>query len=190
MEYKKLTTPFMTSIPLFSFAGFSNSGKTTLVCKVVAHFKTLGIRVATIKHDGHNFSIDQQNKDTWKHRQAGAEVVAIASRHQIAVMDYRVYEEQEQLNHILASIQDVDLILVEGFKSLSIPKIFVLRDTQHVQYIDTLPMVEGVAADFLLEQPSLPVYDINDVEAICQHIINKFSLIKNTSTLGQEDIDG
>ncbi len=187
MEYKP-TMSFETSIPLFSFAGFSNSGKTTLVCKVVAHLKTLGIRVATVKHDGHNFSLDQQNKDTWKHRQAGAEIVAIASHEQLAVMDYRAYDEQNQLNRILEYIDGVDLILVEGFKSLPIPKIFVLRDRQHIPYIDTLPMIEGIAADFLLEQVSLRVYDINDVASICRHIIDKFNL--ETSTFRQEDTDG
>jgi len=178
MSNEIFTNP--NSIPVFAFAGFSNSGKTTLVCKVIASLKDQGIRIASVKHDGHDFSMDQQGKDTWKHQQAGAEVVAITSANKLAILDYRSYERTEQLKQVLQYIRDVDLIIVEGFKTIPIPKIFIVRDESQLKYLEELPAIEGIATDlskdFFVEQYSLPVYDINDVQTICDYIVNRFSL--------------
>jgi molybdopterin-guanine dinucleotide biosynthesis protein B len=166
-------------IPVFAFAGFSNSGKTTLVCKVIANLKERGLRIASVKHDGHDFSMDQQGKDTWQHQQAGAEVVAITSANKLAILDYRSYEREEQLKQVLQYIRDVDLIIVEGFKTVPIPKIFIVRDPSHIKHIEELPAIEGIATDlprdFFVEQTGLPVYDINDVQSLCNYIVNRFS---------------
>lgn len=165
-----------TSIPVFSLAGFSNSGKTTLLCKIVSNLKARGLTVATVKHDGHDFSMDHEGKDTWKHRQAGSDVVAITSASKVAIIDYRPYEREQQLIQVLSTIKGVDIILVEGFKAVAIPKIFVTRNKEQMQEIGSIPMVEGIASDFPLEQSLLQVYDINDVQAISQYIVDKFSL--------------
>ncbi|OEF96975.1 molybdopterin-guanine dinucleotide biosynthesis protein B [Desulfuribacillus alkaliarsenatis] len=163
-------------IPIFSFAGFSNSGKTTLMCKIVSALKDKGYRVATVKHDGHDFSMDQQGKDTWKHREAGADVVAITSASKVAIIDYRAYEREKQLLQVLSYIENVDIILVEGFKNVPMPKIFVVREQQQLEQMDKIPMIEGVATDFLLEQQRLPVYDINNVQAMAEYIIKRCNL--------------
>ncbi|OEH85218.1 molybdopterin-guanine dinucleotide biosynthesis protein B [Desulfuribacillus stibiiarsenatis] len=160
-------------IPLFGFAGFANSGKTTLVCKVIARLREMGYRVASVKHDGHSFQMDQEGKDTWKHRQAGSEAVTITSDSQLAFIDYRKYEREEQLKQALSHIRDVDIILIEGFKTLSIPKIYVVRNPDLLHHAYELPMVEAIATDFSLEQQKLPVYDINDVEGLSRYIVNR-----------------
>ena len=172
----KLPIQQSTTIPVFSFAGFSNSGKTTLLCKVIAALKEKGLSVATVKHDGHEFSMDHQGKDTWKYRQAGAEVVAITSTSKVVMLDYREYELEQQLLQALSHIKNVDIILVEGFKNVAIPKIFVARELGQIEQIDRLPMVEGIATDLILEQQSLPVYDINNVKAMTEFIVDRFSL--------------
>ncbi len=170
-----MTDRLPTDIPVFSFAGFSNSGKTTLLCKVVSALTEQGLRIATIKHDGHQFSIDHEGKDTWKHRQAGAEFVAIISDDKTAMIDYRRQEKEKQLLDVLQYIKDVDLILIEGYKMWPIPKIFVIRNRAQIEEMRAIPMIEGIATDFPLEEQSLPVYDINDVQTICRYIVKRFA---------------
>ena len=75
-------------IPVISIVGGkSNSGKTTLLEKLIREAKRRGWRVATLKHDGHGFEMDQPGKDTWRHAQAGADVVAISSPHKVAILE-------------------------------------------------------------------------------------------------------
>jgi len=77
-------------VPIVSFVGYSNSGKTTFLVKVITELKKRGYRIGVIKHDGHDFEIDHVGTDTWKHQQAGADVVCIASSHKVAVMQRTV----------------------------------------------------------------------------------------------------
>jgi molybdopterin-guanine dinucleotide biosynthesis protein B len=111
--------------PIVSFVGYSNSGKTTFLVKVIKELKKRGYRIGVIKHDGHDFEIDHIGTDTWNHRQAGADVVCIASAHQIAVITTPV--QQPTLDEIIPSIGAVDLILTEGFKQEKKPQIEVNR---------------------------------------------------------------
>lgn len=111
--------------PVVSFVGYSNSGKTTFVVKVIQELKKRGCRVAIIKHDGHDFEMDHEGTDTWKHRQAGADVVCIASSHKFAMIE--TTPQPVPLDAIIAKIDQVDLILTEGFKQELKPQIEVNR---------------------------------------------------------------
>lgn len=111
--------------PVVSFVGYSNSGKTTFVVKVIQELKKRGCRVALIKHDGHDFEMDHEGTDTWKHRQAGADVVCIASNHKFAMIE--TTPQPLPLDAIIAKIDQVDLILTEGFKQEQKPQIEVNR---------------------------------------------------------------
>ena len=112
-------------IPIVSVVGKSNAGKTTLLEKLIPELKRRGYRVATVKHDAHSFEMDEPGKDTWRHRQAGADVVVISSKDKMAMI--RRVDEELSLLEIADTITGVDIILTEGFKRGPAPKIEVSR---------------------------------------------------------------
>ncbi|HBT47241.1 MAG TPA: molybdopterin-guanine dinucleotide biosynthesis protein B [Peptococcaceae bacterium] len=112
-------------IPIISVVGKSDTGKTTLLTKLLPELKARGYRVATIKHDTHGFDIDKPGKDTWKHAEAGADVVAISSPAKVALIE-KVPRELT-LDEVAERIQGVDIIITEGYKRGNKPKIEVHR---------------------------------------------------------------
>lgn len=110
-------------IPIISFVGYSNSGKTTVLTKVIRELKRRSYRVAVIKHDGHDFEMDYMGTDTWKHRQAGADITCIASACKMAMI--QTLRQPMTLDEIVQGIGNVDLILTEGFKQEEKPQIEV-----------------------------------------------------------------
>ena len=110
------------------FAGYSGSGKTTLVEQLIPRLRARGLRVSVVKHAHHRFDIDHPGKDTFRHREAGAFEVVIASGRRLALM--REFEQAAELSvhHLLAELWDgVDWVLVEGFRGSDLPKIEVWR---------------------------------------------------------------
>ena len=117
-------------IPIISIVGKSDSGKTTLIEKLVPELTRRGYRVATVKHDMHGFEVDREGKDSWRHKQAGAHTVVISSPQKVALI--RDVEKDLTLDEIRARwIRDVDLILSEGYKRDVQPKIEVFRKEKH-----------------------------------------------------------
>jgi len=113
-------------IPIVSIVGTSNSGKTTLIEKLVPELVRRGYRVATIKHDIHGFEVDREGKDSWRHKQAGAHTVIISSPQKLAII--RDVDHDADLVELRDKyVQDVDIILSEGFKRNLQPKIEVSR---------------------------------------------------------------
>ena len=154
------------------FAGFSGSGKTTLVEQLIPRLKQLGLRVSVAKHAHHKFDIDHPGKDSWRHRQAGAFEVVVASDRRLALV--REFEQPEELSvhALIAELSpSVDWVLVEGFKSSDLPKIEVWRASaqQPVQYPadpHIVAIATDVAADTLPEPSPHPVLDLNDPDAV------------------------
>jgi molybdopterin-guanine dinucleotide biosynthesis protein B len=123
-------------IPIISIVGKSDSGKTTLIEKLVPQLTRRGYRVATVKHDIHGFEVDREGKDSWRHKQAGAHTVVISSPHKVALI--RDVEKDLTLDEIREKlIQDVDLILSEGYKKDVQPKIEVFRKEKHKKLLCT-----------------------------------------------------
>jgi len=123
-------------IPIISIVGKSDSGKTTLIEKLVPELTRRGYRIATVKHDIHGFEVDREGKDSWRHKQAGAHTVVISSPNKIALIrdverDLNLEELREKL------IQDVDLILSEGYKKDVQPKIEIFRKEKHRELLST-----------------------------------------------------
>ncbi|GAK59041.1 molybdopterin-guanine dinucleotide biosynthesis protein B [Candidatus Vecturithrix granuli] len=113
-------------IPIISIVGKSNSGKTTLIEKLIPEFKRRGYRIGTIKHHLHDFEVDQRGKDSWRHAQAGADAVAIASPYKLAFIttppsDLTLDELRDRY------FQNVDLVIAEGYKGSTHPKVEVFR---------------------------------------------------------------
>lgn len=132
-------------IPLVSFVGYSNSGKTTLLTALVRELKQRNYRVAVIKHDVHGFTLDQPGKDTWRHAEAGADIVCIGSPHGLAMFE-RV-EQELPLERIAERITNVDLILTEGFKQASAPKVEVFRQAAGNKPLGQSPELLAVVSD-------------------------------------------
>lgn len=159
------------------FAGFSGSGKTTLVEKLIPALKLRGLRVSVVKHAHHDFDIDHPGKDTWRHREAGAFEVVVASDRRLALM--REFEQPARLSvhHLLAELYGgVDWVLVEGFKSSDLLKIEVWRADagKPARYPDD-DFVVAIATDAPggLPEPTLrPVLDLDDPDAVAQWLVD------------------
>lgn len=161
---------------VIGFAGWSGSGKTTLVERVIASLVMAGQRVSVVKHAHHDFDIDHPGKDTWRHRQAGAFEVVIASRRRLAKMREFTLEVQPTVHQLLAELVDCDWALVEGFKSADILKIEVWRPAlgRPVQYPDD-PFIVAIATDSPEQLPhptGLPVLDLNDPDAVAEFLLH------------------
>ncbi len=155
------------------FAGYSGSGKTTLVERLIPALKLRGLRVSVAKHAHHAFDIDHPGKDTFRHREAGAFEVVVASNRRLALM--REFEQASELtvHHLLAELYEgVDWVLVEGFKSSNLLKMEVWRAAagKPARYPED-DFIVAIATDSpdRLPQPTLrPVLDLNDPDAVAQ----------------------
>ena len=112
---------------IFGLAGWSGSGKTTLLAGILPELVARGLRVSTIKHAHHEFDIDRPGKDSWRHRQAGASEVMVASARRWAIMHELRGATEPTLDELVARMSPVDLLLVEGWKRHPHPKIEVHR---------------------------------------------------------------
>jgi molybdopterin-guanine dinucleotide biosynthesis adapter protein len=157
----------MTAMRIIGLAGWSGSGKTTLVTKVIPVLARRGLKIATVKHAHHEFDIDQPGKDSWLHRQAGASEVAIVSSRRWAMIHELGEEPEPQLADILQKLSPVDLVIVEGFKRQSHPKLEVYRACvgKPLLHPDD-DCIVAVATDAPLPQASLPVLMLDDIEGI------------------------
>ena len=123
-------------IPIVSIVGTSDSGKTTLIEKLVPELVRRGYRIATIKHDVHGFDVDREGKDSWRHKRAGAHTVVISSPQKLALI--RDVDHDAELGELRDKyIQDVDIILSEGFKRNPQPKIEVFRKEKRRELLCT-----------------------------------------------------
>ncbi|MBR6950643.1 MAG: molybdopterin-guanine dinucleotide biosynthesis protein B [Oscillospiraceae bacterium] len=100
-------------VPVIQFVALSGTGKTTFLEKMVAELKGRGLRVGVYKHDGHDFEIDRPGKDSWRMTQAGADVTVLSSSERAVIMENRPVAPEELADRV----SDVDLLLVEGYKT-------------------------------------------------------------------------
>ncbi len=157
--------------PVVSIVGKSNSGKTTLLEKLIPELKGRGYRVGTIKHDAHSFSIDHPGKDSWRHTEAGSEVMVISSASQAAMV--RRLDGELSLDAIAGEYMgSVDIVLTEGFKREDKPKVEVLApgETELICEPDDLLMV---ASDDAVEL-GVPVVARDNAVAVADLLEDKF----------------
>lgn len=158
------------------FAGYSGSGKTTLVERLIPLFRLKGLRVSVVKHAHHRFDIDHEGKDTFRHREAGAFEVVVASDKRLALM--REFEQPVQLSvhHLIAELYEgVDWVLVEGFKESDLLKIEVWRaqSAKPARYMDD-DFIVAIATDSPDQLPQATlrdVFDLNDPDALVNWLI-------------------
>ena len=158
------------------FAGYSGSGKTTLVERLIPAFRLKGLRVSVVKHAHHRFDIDHPGKDTYRHREAGAFEVVVASDRRLALM--REFEQAAKLSvhQLIAELYEgVDWVLVEGFKDSDLLKVEVWRaqSGKPARYMDD-DFVVAIATDSPAELPHAtlrPVLDLNDADVVVDWLI-------------------
>ncbi len=161
-------------VPIISIVGKSDSGKTTLLEKLIRELTNRGYRIGSVKHDAHSFEIDHEGKDSWRHKQAGAAFTLISSPSKIAMVldsdhDHSLIELRDKF------IRNVDLILTEGYKRENLPKIEVFRSALRREMLcsedDNLIAVAG-------DPPSapggIPVFDLNDPIPLANFIEQNF----------------
>lgn len=161
------------SPPILCFAGRSGSGKTTLLVAVIAALRARGYRVASVKHDVHGATIDAEGKDSWRHKEAGAEtVVLVAPGRVMSVSDCDEEPSLEAIGERFAP--GADVLLAEGFKRADSPKIEVARSGRSADLL--LGPEDGlvaVATDFEVEA-GVPRLDLNAPEAVADFVEARF----------------
>lgn len=159
------------------FAGYSGSGKTTLVEQVIPALKLRGLRVSVVKHAHHKFDIDHPGKDTYRHREAGAFEVVVASDRRMALIREFEREATPSVHHLLAQLWDgVDWVLVEGFKQSDLLKVEVWRAEagQPIRYPDD-EFIVAIATDDPATLPvptQRPLLDVNDPDGVAQWLVD------------------
>ena len=162
--------------PVFGFAGQSGSGKTTLMEGVIPAMVAWGVRVSVIKHTHHAVDLDQPGKDSSRHRSAGAAEVLLASGQRWALLHELRDAPEPELPVLLERLSPCDLVLVEGFKRQSIPKIEILRrGHERPALFPDDPHVVALAADCPV-QTTLPVFGLSDYNSIAVFILEHLGL--------------
>lgn len=163
---------------VFGLAGWSGAGKTTLMVALVRQIAERGFRVSTIKHAHHDFDIDRPGKDSYRHREAGATEVLVASSTRWALMHETRDTPETPLADLLTHMTPVDLLLIEGFKSDAHDKLEIHRPAlgKPMLWPDD-PHIVAVASDVVLNDVPLPRLDLDDPTAIVEFILARTGLI-------------
>jgi molybdopterin-guanine dinucleotide biosynthesis protein B len=162
---------------IFGLAGWSGSGKTTLIVDLIPEITAQGIVVSTMKHTHHRFDIDKPGKDSFNHREAGAQEVMIVSSTRWALMHELRDKPEPDIEGLLSHMSPVDLVLIEGFKSYPHPKIEIHRPSIGKPMLCAQdPSVVAIASDEPLNGISLPILDLNNVTSIADFILDYVDL--------------
>ncbi|MGR8929157.1 MAG: molybdopterin-guanine dinucleotide biosynthesis protein B [Gammaproteobacteria bacterium] len=163
---------------ILGFAAYSGTGKTTLLTHLIPILKKRGLRVGVIKHSHHDFEIDYPGKDSYRLRAAGASTIMIVSPYRKALITDFPTQHEVQLTEQLASFpcEDLDLVLVEGFRDEPFPKIELHRPKlcKPLLYPSDQSIIAIACDQYMTTPPGLPCLDLNDPTGIADFIINRF----------------
>lgn len=170
--------------PLFGVVGWKNSGKTTLIEKLIANFSTRGLNVAAAKH-AHAFDINPNAEDAFQYCDAGAQTVVISSAKRFAVLTKVAGRPEPTLAELVRHLEGADIILVEGFKDEPHPKLEVRRrGASHKRPLAPEdPSILAIAADFEVEEAGVPVFPFDDIETIAEYILARVNPPRRENSL-------
>lgn len=165
---------------VFGFAGYSGSGKTTLIEQIIPRIVMRGLKVSLIKHAHHGFDIDRPGKDSYRHREAGCSEVLLTSDSRWVLMHELRGAPEPDLFTQLKVLSPCDIVLVEGFKAVPIPKLEVHRPAhgRPLMFPDN-PHIVGIATDSMPAQalpPHLTHLDVNDPDRVTRFILDFLEL--------------
>lgn len=170
------STSTTTQPPIVSFVGYSGSGKTTFIEKLIPVMTGLGLKIAVVKHDAHGFQMDKPGKDTWRHKQAGASATVIISKKQIGMV---VDMDQEPAPHDLSPMLSfAHLIITEGYKDGPYPKIEIFRSGA-AENDKPICQNDPTLLAMISDNPGclpVPYYKLDDVYGIARFLIDHFRL--------------
>jgi molybdopterin-guanine dinucleotide biosynthesis adapter protein len=161
--------------PVVSIVSKKGSGKTTLLEKLIPELKRRGYRVGTVKHDTHGFEIDHEGKDTYRHKASGAEAVLISCPWKLSLIKDTT-EEVPLIQLVSKYMNDMDIVLTEGFKRANMPQVEVFRSGAH----DAPLHVKGEKSSLiavLSDRPvdlGVPNLDIDDTQALADLIVERY----------------
>jgi molybdopterin-guanine dinucleotide biosynthesis protein B len=170
------------AVPIVSFVGRSNSGKTTLIERVIPELVRAGYKVATVKHAGHGFDLDTEGKDSWRHKRAGASSVMVLSKGSMAM--FADVSDQMTVEEVRDRFLDrtYDLIIAEGWKHEGYPKIVIVREQVGEIPVSTDGLL-AVVSDRQIDL-SVPLFGLDDVAGVAALIMKQFP--KSQSPLEHE----
>lgn len=158
--------------PIISISGKSNAGKTTFIVKLISELTQKGYRIGSAKHTHHDIDLDRKGKDSWRHKQAGARATLVITDQQIAMVKD---DNRTDIEKMRAYLQNMDLILAEGFKRQPLPKIEIFRTDgphDHPLFLDH-PDLIALVTDAEIT-PSVPVFGLEDIESVAAFIQDRF----------------
>jgi molybdopterin-guanine dinucleotide biosynthesis adapter protein len=162
---------------VIGLAGWSGAGKTTLVVRLVPELVRRGFSVSTMKHAHHGFDVDQPGKDSFRHREAGATEVLVASERRWALMHENRDRPEPSAAELMRQMTPVDLLIIEGFKREGHDKLEIhRRETGKPLLHPEDPRIVAVLSDEPLPGCPLPVIDIDDIGAIADFILSHVGL--------------
>ncbi len=161
---------------IFGLCGWSGSGKTDLICRIILNFNQKNIVVSTIKHTHHNVSIDTFGKDSFKHKSSGAKEVLFGGGNNWTLIHSGESNQDYQVSDLVKRMSNTnDFIIVEGFKRSKIPKLEVFNSKQNKTIIaNGNNSIVGIVCDKInskIEKLGIPIFDFNDTEKICSFIL-------------------
>jgi len=160
----------------FGLAGYSGAGKTTLLEALIPRLNAAGLRVSLIKHAHHRFDIDQPGKDSYRLREAGCSEVLLVSDHRWVLMHELRGEREPTFEDQARRLSPCDLLIVEGFKFVAIPKIEVWRAATGEAMLHPKDRdIVAVATDAKVEA-RVPVLDLNDPDAVAAFVVSHLGL--------------
>ena len=164
----------MSGARVLGIAGWSGSGKTLLITRLIPLLAARGLRVATLKHAHHSFDVDVPGKDSYEHRKAGACEVLVSSARRWVQMHELGEAAEATLPELLRRLSPCDLALVEGYKSEPHPKLEVFRKAMGKSPLyPGDPYIVAIASDHELPEASIPSVDLNDVPAVAQLVCER-----------------
>lgn len=162
---------------VLGLAGWSGAGKTTLIVKLIPELVGRGVSVSTIKHAHHAFDVDKPGKDSYRHREAGATEVLVASEHRWALMHEHRGEAEPDAAALMRHMTPVDLLLIEGFKREAHDKLEIFRRDLGKPLLSAGdPSFVAILSDGPVPESDLPVIDLDDVTVIADFIIRHCQL--------------
>ena len=164
--------------PILGISAYSGTGKTTLLKNIIPLLKKKNYRVAVIKHAHHAFDIDQEGKDSYELRKAGANHMLITSNQRWALMVENINNKEPDVNECVKKLkhEDIDLILIEGFKKTDIPKIELHRPSLGHPLLCTNDknFIAIATDDEIKDDVNIPILDLNNYKMIVECIVKKF----------------
>ena len=166
---------------IVGITGWSGSGKTDLVIRLIPVLAARGYQVATFKHAHHSFEIDKPGKDSYKHRKAGAVEVIVSSATRWALIHENGPEEEPELDELLARMSPVDIVLVEGFKDEPHAKIEVFRPINKSEPLfNNNSTIVAIATNVNLPKSGIPVLNLQDTDAVADLILSNLEVWDTT----------